>query len=129
MRLTYKQVSDSEKLVGELLQFKPAPTARLAAQIARNTRQLEGALKDLAVAKNTLLAPYMVDGEYKEELLAPDVKVALYKEYEELLNTEVEVDIHPLKLSDLEAVEQSKPGFEIPTTTFYLIGWMFDFDN
>lgn len=129
MELTYRQLVDTEKLVGELLLLKPGPTARMAAQIARNTRKLEEILRDFNTAKKTLLEPHMVDGEYKEELLEKDVKDALYAEYNELLDTEVEVDIHPLKLSEIEAVEQAKPGFEIPTTTYYAANWLFDFDN
>ena len=129
MELTYRQLVDTEKLVGELLQLKPAPTARLAAQIARNIRKVEGQLKDFNAAKGVLLTPYMVDDKYDEDLLEPAVKTALYKEYDELLDTVVEIDIHPVKLSDIETMEQARPGFEIPTALYYALDWLFDFDH
>ena len=129
MQLTYKQLVESESLVSELLQLKPAPTARLAAQIARNVRKIEGHLKDFNAAKTVLLKPYVVDGKYDEDALEPDVRTALHAEYGELLDTVVEVDIHPVKLSDIEIVEQAKSGFEIPTALYYVLDWLFDFDN
>lgn len=128
MKLTYKQMLDGNQFLGELLQLKPAPTARLAAQIARNARLIEAALKDFTVARDVLLQPHMQDGAFNEDALEPDVRATLHAEYEELIATEVEVDVHPLRLTDIEAVEKAKPGFEIPTITYYAIGWMFDME-
>ena len=129
MKLTYKELLDAQRQLTTLLQLKPAPTARLAAQIARNTRMVEQSLRDFNTARDVLIAPYMVDGKFgveEETALDPDVKQALDAEYIELVETEVDVDVHPLKMTDIEAVEKSKPGFEIPTAIFYVLSWMFE---
>ena len=128
MKLTYKQMLEAERELSELLQLKPSPTARMASQIARNARLIDTSLKDFGIAKSALLEPYSVNGQFDESTLG-EARDALYAEYEELILTEVDVDIHPLKLSDIEAVEQNKPGFEIPTKTYYVIDWLFDLDN
>lgn len=129
MKLTYKQMLDAERELSGLLQLKPAPTARLASQIARNARLIDAALKDFGVAKNTLLEPYSTNGRFDEDALDTETKDTVYAEYAELISTEVDVEVHPLKLSDIEAVEQSKPGFEISTATYYVLDWLFDLEG
>ena len=129
MELTYKQLLDAQQLTPVLLQLKPAPSARMAAQIARNLRMVEQALRDFDTARDVLVTPYKVDGVFDdavEEALDPDTKQALQREYDDLLETSVTIDIHPLKLAALEALEEAKPGFEIPAAIFFFMPWMID---
>ena len=127
MQITYRKLVESKGALEELLGLKPGPTARLATQIARNTRMVQAALLDFDKGHQSMLAPYK--DETGKLNIPKEVEDTLDREFEESLDATVEVDIHPLKLSDIEMVEQAKPGFEIPTTTYYLINWMFDFEN
>ena len=106
----------------------PTPlTARLAAQMARNTRQLNTAITDFDKGRDVLLAPYKdKEGRFDYEKLSDMEKYEVDTEYQELIATEIEIDIHPLKLDDLDALEKLRPGFEIPGEVFYLADFMFE---
>ena len=126
MKLTYKQMLDAEKHLGMLIQLKPAPTARLASQIARNARLVGQALPDFYAARDALIAPLKdADGKFDEAAMPEKEHGALVAEYTELLETAVEVEVHPLRISDIEIAEERKPGFEIPGEVYFVMDWMF----
>lgn len=127
MQITYRNLLNAKSALESLLKISPAPTARLAAQIARNVRLADGLLRDFNTAKELMLKPYR-DEKGKLEELAPEVEETLEREYQELLDTDVAIEIHPLRLSDIEKVEQDRPGFEIPTEVFFNALWMFEDD-
>ena len=127
MKITYKQIVDAQNVISRLLMLSPPPTARIAAQIARNVRKLEGAVSDFNEAKNAMLKPHLdTRGRFDHGALDEETQKALDEEYTELLETEVEVDIHPIKIADLEAIEQKRPDFAITTGTFFVAGFLFD---
>lgn len=126
MKLSYKQMLDADKYLGMLIQLKPAPTARLASQIARNARLVGQALTDFYAARDALIAPFKdSDGKLDEAAMPKAEHDALVAEYIELLETEVEADFHPLRISDIEIAEERKPGFEIPGEAYFVMDWMF----
>lgn len=126
MKLTYKKMLDAEKHLGMLIQLKPAPTARLASQIARNARLVGQTLQDFYAAREGLLAPHKdAEGKFNEAAMPEGEHGVLIAEYTELLETEVDVDVHPLSIAEIESVEERKPGFEIPGEVYFIIDWMF----
>lgn len=126
MKLTYKQIFEAKADIEKLLVLTPGPTARLAARIARNARLVGQALADMDAGKDALLKRYLnEEGQFVYEALTPEQRDEVDAEYAELLATEVEVDVHPLEISEIESVEERRPGFNIPTSTFFNAGFLF----
>ena len=127
MQITYKRLLEGRESVGALLLLPTPLTARLAAQMARNIRKVNTAITDFDKGRDVLLAPYKdKEGKFDYEKLSDMEKYEVDTEYQELIATEIEIDIHPLKLDDLDALEKSRPGFEIPGEVFYLADFMFE---
>lgn len=63
MKLTNRDVVESKQAVEGLLQLKPPPTAAIAAKIAINARQVNGAITDFSTAQKALFDGYAEDTE------------------------------------------------------------------
>ena len=127
MELTYKQILGSQSVIRKMLELSPPLTARLAAQMARNARQLNAALDDFNAGREALIAPYQVEGEkFEYESLTVADQGVIDAEYEELLVVEVEVAIHPIKLNDLADLEEKRNGFQIPGEVFFMADFLFE---
>ena len=125
MKLTYNQLLTSGVHLTEMLTLKPSPTARMSVQIARNVRLVNAALEDFEVARQLLIQPF-TNKEGKLDDVTPEQDKIIEVEFGELLKTTVDVDIHPLTMEAIEAVEASRPGYIIPTHVFFNVPWMFD---
>jgi len=129
-RVSYRRLLNAKLVIEELLQLSPAPTARLAAQIARNARLVNQALRDFDAAHKVMMKPYQNDaGKINLDQLEAKTRTALDAEFEELLDMEIEIDLHPLPITEIEHVEEARPGFEIPVLAFYVADFMFSEDG
>lgn len=88
---------------------------KLTYAIARNLRKLSDANEDFSTARNQLLDKYNVKAENGQPAykttgnieIAEDCKKGWEKDIEELLDIEVEIDIHTVDYSAIEALDLS----------------------
>lgn len=126
MELTYKQLLTAKPELVSMLKLSPALSARIGVSVARTLRLIEAALRDFEQAREMLVQQYSVEGKFDEGALKKEERAALDTEFNELLDTTVSVDVHPIQFADIEALEQNRTGFNLPATTFYNAEWLFE---
>lgn len=126
MKLKYSDLLNGAEDSSKLLEMKPAPIARVAAQLARNIRKANDALDDFKRARKVLLDGVLDDNHASYESLPQQVKDRVDAEFNDLLNSDVEVDIHPVSMEDLAHIEELKPGFEVPVGVFVNAWFLFE---
>lgn len=112
MQVVYGDLIVAHGLLWELLNATVPLPAKMSAQIAGNIRHIEAHLKDFEVARNSLVKALESSDN------ADDVKARIDLEYAELVATKVDVEIHPLKMGDIEELEKVRQVF-IPGKLFY----------
>ena len=82
-------------------QFTGKPmNAKLSYMVAKNLRILEPEVKGFDEARNALVTKYSVDGVFPDE-----IKAQADAEYQTLMETEVTVAVHKIKVADFGALE------------------------
>lgn len=143
MELTYRDLVESDQLnngaLSRLLQISPAPSARLAAKIARNVRLARRELQDFVAARKRIDDEHKAKLDQIDENATPEqVKAAAEKEkatletmaaeIDELLNVKIDVDIHPITIAELEA-EEAKNKFPVSPDILVHAYWIFDLEE
>lgn len=125
MQVTYRDLLDGAQAVSQLMSLSPAPIAKVSAKLARNARKLQREIETFNEVKGKLLKPF-ADDEGKVTLPDTAEGKAVEKEYQQLLDSQVEVDIHPLTIEDLGWCEEAKPDFNVTPALMYQAWFMFE---
>lgn len=125
MQVTYRDLLDGAQAVSQLMSLSPAPIAKVSAKLARNARKLQREIETFNEVKGKLLKPF-ADDEGKVSLPDTDEGKAVEKEYQQLLDSQVEVDVHPLTMEELAECEQAKPDFNVTPALMYQAWFMFE---
>ena len=107
------------------MSLSPAPIAKVGVKLARNARLIQREIETFNEVKSKLLKPF-ADNEGKVTLPDTDAGKAVELEYQQLLDSQVEVDVHQLTMEELAECEQAKPGFNITPALMYQAWFMFE---
>lgn len=122
MNVKYRDLLNSVDVISDMMRMSPAPIAKVAAKLARNVRLMQRELETFSEVRNKLLAP--LADESGKVTLQEGSEVSL--EYEQLLDSTVDVDIRPLTLAELDECERARNGFSIPVASMYTAWFMFE---
>ena len=139
MKMTLREVRDHYLALAEMADL--ALPAKLGYAVARNLKRLEREVKNIDKTRENLCKQYAnkdQDGEAKlidsivngkkvqEYDMTPENKREYVKEYEEFLDSEVEVDIRKVNFDLIEQCEK-KSQYSIPSVkNCYAMGFMME---
>jgi len=106
------------------------PPGDLLIPLVRNLRHINAALNDYDEAVQKVIRELGQPGPRGWFIPTDDVdsQAAFYRAQREMLETEIEVDIHPLALSRFVKAAQDKPGFQVPLRCLTRLTYLIDLD-
>lgn len=123
MKLTFAELQESIGAVKELLTL--SPTATVAYAIARNARKINAALEDLNAARAAVVDAY-AEGEGDDRRIPEANFDAANAELEELMSTEVDVDIRTITEEMLAECDAKRKDFSVPPSALFGAWFMFE---
>jgi len=127
---TYKQFTRTRAELKVLEETDVAPPGALLIPIIRNLRHINAALRDYDEAIQRVIQeigqPTPRGWMIPED--DPAAQRIFYQEQQDMLNTEVEVDIHPIGISRFIQAMRKKDGFEVPLRTLVRLDYLIELD-
>jgi hypothetical protein len=108
MEFSYRQLTEIVPSLSKFLAMKPA--ARIGIQVARASRQIQDALRDLKESSDELVQKYSTGKNDKGEEAVEKAKDAekfdaFWKEWNEVLDTKVNLEIKPIEIPAVLEIE------------------------
>lgn len=111
--------------------LKVSPPASLLVPLIRNLRQINAVLRDFDEAMSRVVREVgRPDGRGGWQVPTDDADAVrrYYAEQDDAVETEVEVDLHPIPLSRFLAAMQKKPSFEVPIRALIRLDYLIPID-
>lgn len=103
MKLTIKQVIEAAPVLKKITSF--SMPAKASYNIMRNMRKIEQEIKPFEESRLQLVHKYGKETEPGKVTVAEENLEAFYKDVASLLDEEIEVDIRPVKIDQLNEVK------------------------
>ncbi len=130
MKITVQKIVTTRQGLEQIQTLTPAPPMSLAIKIARNVRLVGQAYDDYEKARVRLIQEYgspSDGGGWEIDLNDQEAVEKFTAENMEAMSQEVEIDIHPITIDELEYAEKKKDGFSIPIALLVELDYMFEF--
>jgi hypothetical protein len=132
MQIKLRAIVETRQQYQDLKNLKRQPPAPLNVRLARNLRQIGYELDTFDELNLALLKQYGQPnqrGGYGLDVEDTEAMSAYAEAYRSTVDTEVDVDIRPITISEIEAAQEKRPDFELPFDALVDMDFLFDLDN
>jgi len=125
-----KEFTRTRAELSALENIEVTPPGKLLIPLIRNLRQINAVLADYDEGIQRVLREVGEVSSRGWVIPADDEygQAVFYQTQTEMLETEVEVDIHPLALSRFIEATQEKPSFQVPLRCFTRLTYLIELD-